>query len=470
MHKNVATAIALVMPILGGGTERHFDEMAQAWSSQGASVLTIKIQCRIMHCVILKNGKPWRKFILDTENEARIHELFRLCHVGIIHYHHFWQLSDAVINWPERFQIPFAVTIHDYYTICPYIQLTVNGAYCGEKGDLSCNQCIQNNHFLERSFGANQERAVLSIGEWREFWGDILEKAALIVVPNVDVKYRLLRYYPSLGIKVVENPEVRTFSKVGEGRKPDNTEKIKIGILGIMSKPKGGEIVQQCAKYIETHKLPMELILWGDFLPEIEDAPISIQVKGRYNESEIYTLIQREDINFFWFPALGPETYSYTLSIPIRLKIPVLGTNLGAIAQRIKKNGWGEIYPWTFTTKEIVQYMLSFNYTKWEKQSQNFVVKNNRFPDVETYYNGLVSIVNDMEYSPDKVDQFISQCYLDIKRHCPKYLNGYEMEQLLKNTPDIITCFYIIRNLDRGWAWQYLRRHSFRQIFRRIFH
>ena len=95
-----------------------------------------------------------------------------------------------------------------------------------------------------------------------------------------------------------------------------------------------------------------------------------IKVLGAYQEEEIYNNILDYNIDYFWFPGIWPETYSYTLSIPIKLKIPCLSTNIGAVAERITNNKWGKTYSWNAKTTEIINELLNF-------ESEEF--KNNDF-------------------------------------------------------------------------------------------
>lgn len=94
--------------------------------------------------------------------------------------------------------------------------------------------------------------------------------------------------------------------------------------------------------------------------------------------------INSQAIDFFWFPGVWPETYSYTLSIPVRLRIPCLSTDLGAIASRIQANHWGETYPWQDGAEAIVKHLLDFSYESY--QNPDFVLKNIAFPPFEEYY------------------------------------------------------------------------------------
>lgn len=55
-----------------------------------------------------------------------------------------------------------------------------------------------------------------------------------------------------------------------------------------------------------------------------EDENKYITILGPYDEETIYSQIPGHLIDFFWFPGICPETYSYTLTIPVRLGIPLL--------------------------------------------------------------------------------------------------------------------------------------------------
>ena len=109
-----------------------------------------------------------------------------------------------------------------------------------------------------------------------------------------------------------------------------------------------------------------------------------IDILGAYQEEEVYQQIHSQAIDFFWFPGVLPETYSYTLSIPVRLRIPCLSTDLGAIASRIQANHWGETYPWQDGAEAIVKHLLDFPYESY--QNPDFILKNTAFPPFEEYY------------------------------------------------------------------------------------
>lgn len=104
-------------------------------------------------------------------------------------------------------------------------------------------------------------------------------------------------------------------------------------------------------------------------------------------EENVYGEIRSAGIDFFWFPGVCPETYSYMLSIPIRLHIPCLASDLGAIASRIHSHHWGETYPWEAGTDEIVHRLLAFDYHRYA--NPDFTIENTSFGSVEDFYRGV---------------------------------------------------------------------------------
>ena len=53
-------------------------------------------------------------------------------------------LMDSVTVLLHRLGVPFDVTVHDYFAICPQVNLMpwTQGAYCGEPAPAFCNACI----------------------------------------------------------------------------------------------------------------------------------------------------------------------------------------------------------------------------------------------------------------------------------------------------------------------------------------
>lgn len=393
---NSVNSILIVLPGLqGGGMKRHAIEMAKEWVKQGYMVVLLEAYGRIINLTFALNEvRKNIEFILNG-NEERFINLLKKINVRVIHYHHFLYTPTFIFNLPKVLSIPYFVTIHDYFSICPIQFLTSkDGFYCCEPGVDQCNVCLKDqvNVYCNNLPEWASQKIPIDISKWRAIWHNFLKNAKTLIVPNEDVSNRLKKYYPDLHFKIFENPEIIFPSTLdGELNHEDKANgnrlrTIKIGVLGRLNFSKGAGLLINCAKYAYLHDLPIEFILFGtiDINATITE---NISVLGPYEETKVYKLIANQNINFFWFPALIPETYSYTLSIPIRLGIPVFSTDLGAIATRIVKNGWGRTYPYNLAPDELCKELLNFNYSFFENHKERFKLKNTTFPKAVDLYS-----------------------------------------------------------------------------------
>lgn len=369
---NAQPTVAIVLSnVLSGGTYRHAQELVHEWAKTGHRVLFICLIRRLTRIVVYDKGQATKEFFLYGDDDLhQLAQVLRSYQTAILHVEHMLDAPKALIHLHEMAQCSLAVTLHDYYTICPFIKLvTEEDSYCGEKG---CNACLRARRFFSPTF----EKEITDIEEWRSFWHSYLQRADDVMVPSEDMQQRMKRYFPDLLIRFVENPELVSY-------RPPN---LRIGLIGALFVAKGSQKIKDTLAYCAAHKVNIHFVLFG-MLQEVELTAAEqeyIDILGAYQEEDVYQQIRSQAIDFFWFPGVWPETYSYTLSIPVRLRIPCLSTDLGAIASRIQANHWGETYPWQDGAEAIVEHLLDFPYESY--QNPDFVLKNTAFPPFEEYY------------------------------------------------------------------------------------
>ena len=102
------------------------------------------------------------------------------------HIHHLMSMDVDVRALLHRLGIPFDVTVHDYFAICPQVNLLswMQGAYCGEPPPAGCNACIAD----RSSHGARD------IVSWRRGNAWQFLEADRVICPSEDVRDRLARY------------------------------------------------------------------------------------------------------------------------------------------------------------------------------------------------------------------------------------------------------------------------------------
>jgi len=282
-------------------------------------------------------------FELPQEFELLIETLQNL-NIAHLHFHHTMALHPIVWLLPEKLQLNYDFTVHDYYSCCPQVSLTTDKYhYCEERGDIDCNNCLK-----KRPAAGN-----VDIQGWRAPQQKLLEKAQRVFVPSYDAAQRIQKYFPNIKIIATPHPdhELNNYDLTPVRKATfQNEEYLRIVIIGALSPIKGADLLEACALDAKKRKLPIEFHLIGFAYRSLKKRPQSNLIEyGAYHDEELDELLAGINPHLVWFPAQWPETYSYTLSAVLKAGLPVFCTNLGAIPERIIGRAYSWIFP--FDTK-----------------------------------------------------------------------------------------------------------------------
>ena len=182
--------IVLVMHSWGGGTERHVFEMAKALQCPTVSVCIMKF-CRDPKTVVElshfgENVSDRVRSYSIPDEISKIPEDLSALGMTHMHIHHVvgggHSVSDCLRWIATEAKLQYDITIHDYYLICPRINLVdQRGIYCGEPSVQQCEKCVAANGSWLGQF---------SVGLWREQSARLLHGARKILChlrmsPNV---------------------------------------------------------------------------------------------------------------------------------------------------------------------------------------------------------------------------------------------------------------------------------------------
>ena len=238
---------------------------------------------------------------------------------------------------------------NDFYLKCPQITLTdSNGRYCSEPYLNVCQKCISlRNH-----------NGVINIEHWIKKNQTFLSNAKDVITPSYSTKSHMIKTFPRINFNIKPH-EVLTFSK--SRRIPYNFNKIRIGIIGALSKEKGFDLLETMINYTHDNNLSYEFILFGNSYrePILKDHTI-YTCTGPYSDDEVSRLFNIHKPHLFWFPACWPETYSYTFSHVISNGFPVIYPDIGAFKERANINIPNKIIPWDSSPDVIHRELDSF--------------------------------------------------------------------------------------------------------------
>lgn len=333
--------VLLVTHGQGGGTDRHVQALAKRGDAH--------------YLVLAPHGVGGLRLTAADENLAfdapldadaahRVVDLLRTCGVARVHVHHVSGIPIDVKKLVADLGVPFEFTAHDYYAVCPRIRLVRQGRYCGEEGPAACNACLKESPRLGTD----------DIAKWRREHAWLLERAGAVLCPSRDVRDRLQRYAPSAKLVLaphpdgsVEHPRSVVAPPLGEG------EPLRVLVLGALSMEKGAGLLRDVAAVAAQSGPPMEFHLVGYSCLWIDgNTPPNVLQTGPYSESELAGLVAAARPHVVWFPALWPETFSYTLSTALDAGVPIVAPRLGAFPERLESYAWRYLFDLDMTPEE----------------------------------------------------------------------------------------------------------------------
>ncbi len=250
--------------------------------------------------------------------------------IDTIHVHHLIGHYMDVVDVAKEKKIKSIITLHDFYSLCP----TINMLYMMEKccidinnKDKDCKKCLNN------KLGINNN----IIERWQKDWNLFLAKFDKIIVPSENTKKHINSYMKNLKIDVIEHGVDLVKNEYESDI--ENTDKINIAFVGVMAKHKGAEILEQLIK--NNKNINIHLFGKSEYSSLKKNAS-NYTYHGPYKRENLPKLLSDNKINLVCSFSIWPETYSYTLQENISSNVPVLSFDLGAVSERIKKYhiGW----------------------------------------------------------------------------------------------------------------------------------
>lgn len=336
--------ILVICHDLGGGVIRHVYEVARQFAGKAEFLL---LRAAVGHQIELswcRELESMRLYFHRQRDWSELCSFIESAGVVRMHFHHWLGLPDDIWNLPRQCSLPYDITIHDYHTICPRINLVDHsGSYCGEPDDDGCNSCL-----------CQVPRITEGIVPWRGQWHMRLTGAVRVLTPSHDVAERLRRYFPDRSYTVAPHPDIVASlpSPAPSTSKHNRNRPFTVLVIGALSRIKGGATLEACAIDAAKRDLPFHFALIGyAWRPLLAPADF-LSVTGEYKDEDLPQMIESIDPDIIWFPALWPETYSYTLSAALKAARPIVVTDLGALTERIGGRQWSWVGDWRWGARE----------------------------------------------------------------------------------------------------------------------
>ncbi|MDD0811446.1 methyltransferase domain-containing protein [Curvibacter sp. RS43] len=370
-----------------GGTMRHVRELAASLQGQ-AFCLMLRPEDGAQVRLQLMGPQEGLElgFDLATEYPALLQALR---HLGVrhVHYQHLLGHAGPVMGLAEDLGVTSDFTAHDFYTVCPQVTLTdKRSQYCGEQGLAQCQQCV-----AERP-GPGGGR----IEDWRYYHAQLLQRTRHVLAPSLDAAERMARYVPGCDLRWA--PHLDLPAQLPEATLPrllSAEAPLKVVVIGALSAIKGADLLEELALEAERRNVLIDIHLVGYGYRTLKTRPQSrLTVHGAYRDEDLPAMLTWLQPDVVWFPALWPETYSYTLSTCLQAGLPVVAPDLGAFPERLQGRAWSWLRPWNSPVNECLEWWR-------EVREAHFVTGTAPTPPAKRDPGLMGSVVRDWHYGSE---------------------------------------------------------------------
>lgn len=330
-----------------GGTLRHVSELASHLRSRATFFSLAPAPGNAVWLELVEPGAGFKLEFSVPQEWPQLLNVLRGLGVAHVHFHHLLGHNDLALALGTQLGVSWDFTAHDFYAMCRQISLTgPDDRYCGETGSGQCSRC---------SAGEPGD-----IAAWRERNGLLLQHARHVLAPSLDTARRFARMWPSIDIRRAPHTDLAADplpEPAVAAREPG--QPLRIAVLGGLSRIKGAEVLEAVASLAVKQALPLEFHLVGHAYRSLKTQPrAALTVHGAYEEEDLPGLLAWLKPDLVWFPALWPETYSYTLSACLTAGLPVVVPDLGAFAERVNGRKWSWVRRWDATPAEWADFFV----------------------------------------------------------------------------------------------------------------
>jgi glycosyltransferase involved in cell wall biosynthesis len=226
--------------------------------------------------------------------------------------------------------------VHDYVWLCGRVVLVgPEQRYCGEPGIAQCEACVSDAGSL---LGED-----ITVAALRRRSAMLLAGARHVFTPSHDTAERMQRHFPQ------SRPMVRPHeddASIAEPPPGNAGERCRVCIVGAIGVHKGYQVVLNCARDAAERELPMEFVIVGH---TIDDRRLlatgRVFITGEFSPDESMSLIRAQKATLALMPSIWPETWCLALGDAWRAGLRVVAFDIGAQAERIRRNGRGFLLP-----------------------------------------------------------------------------------------------------------------------------
>lgn len=289
---------------------------------------------------------------LSTFRQPQLNEAFRKClrqeNPQIIHIEHLMGLPVSLVSDIQTAQIPYLVTLHDYWHLCANAQLLTNydETICdGPDWWFNCAHCALARSGHAKAYPVIPVLAPLFALRQAKL-KSVLNQAHCLISPTQFTK----TIHQEMGI------DSKKIKVVGHGiqlpavmPQPQTHDYFHMAYIGGISWQKGIHVLIDAVNQLPPEGIQLSII--GD-MTDFPDYAAQLQAqathpgihfRGRLSHDQLWQALATIDVVVA--PSLWYETASLIVQEAFAAKVPVIASNVGALKERVADGVNGRLVP-----------------------------------------------------------------------------------------------------------------------------
>jgi len=262
--------------------------------------------------------------------------------IGLLHVRHIAWHGLGLVDMAGLVGVPVVFSFHDYYTLCPTVKLLDDRAqFCGGVCTSGAGDCTPEDLWPAEAFDRLKHA---QIRVWQAQFATMLSRCDAFVTTSEQVRRIVSKRYPDTTNKPFEIiPHGRDFCGMGRlASAPQGAEPLRLIIPGNVTRAKGADIIIALAGLVGRERLSIHVL--GAVSPAIE-LPPGVTCHGPYEREEFQARVAEIRPHVGAVLSVWPETWCHTLTELWAAGVPVMGFDIGAVGERLRKSGAGWVIP-----------------------------------------------------------------------------------------------------------------------------
>lgn len=264
---------------------------------------------------------------------------FKTIDPDLVHINSFagldWYYHQKLLTYFLSSKLKYKFVIHDYACMSNDYTL-LSPEYIYEKEPSLEKRNIWNNFKTPRS-----NLNMTDVFERHAAYANFFHNCSIIEAPSKRARDIILSDFPDLDINVV--PHDTLVKNILPAKRSKEIGKIKIATIGAIGLAKGSQLLSALALDSQTRDLNLTYFVVGYVNAALKQdmKKNGISISGKFqNENECINILREISPDIVLLPSICEETFCYTLSIVLTLKIPTIVFDIGAQSERTQEFDW----------------------------------------------------------------------------------------------------------------------------------